>query len=53
MTSHDHQLMQTAANRIIEISPNGMIDRLMDFDDYLRSEEMKAQRRALYEGVAV
>ncbi|MEN0048563.1 MAG: ATP-binding cassette domain-containing protein [Bacteroidota bacterium] len=50
-TSHDHQLMQTAANRIIEISPNGIIDRLMSFDDYIRSEELKPQREALYEGV--
>jgi len=50
-TSHDHQLMQTAANRIIEISPNGIIDRLMSFDDYIRSEDLKPQREALYEGV--
>ncbi|MEM8525311.1 MAG: ATP-binding cassette domain-containing protein [Bacteroidota bacterium] len=50
-TSHDHQLMQTAANRIIEISPNGIIDRLMSFDEYIRSEELKPQREALYEGV--
>ncbi|MEM9887114.1 MAG: ATP-binding cassette domain-containing protein [Bacteroidota bacterium] len=52
-TTHDHQIMQTASNRILEISPNGMIDRLMEFDDYIRSEEMKAQREALYEGVLV
>ncbi|MEM0992973.1 MAG: ATP-binding cassette domain-containing protein [Bacteroidota bacterium] len=50
-TTHDHQIMQTASNRILEISPNGAIDRLMDFDDYIRSEEMKEQREALYEGV--
>ncbi|NJK84079.1 MAG: ABC-F family ATP-binding cassette domain-containing protein, partial [Saprospiraceae bacterium] len=52
-TSHDHELMQTVANRIIEISPLGMIDSLMVFDDYIRNEAMKAQREALYEGVLV
>ncbi len=52
-TSHDHQLMQTVANRVIEISPIGMIDSLLNFDDYIRSEDMKAQREALYEGVLV
>ncbi len=52
-TSHDHELMQTVANRVIEISPNGMIDRLMRFEDYIRNEELKAQREVLYEGVAV
>ena len=52
-TSHDHQLMNTIANRIIEITPNGIIDRLMNFDEYIRSEEIKKQREALYEGVLV
>ena len=47
-TTHDHQLIQTVANRIIEIGPKGMIDRLIEFDDYIRSEEIKAQRDALY-----
>lgn len=46
--SHDHQLMNSVGNRIIEIGPNGMVDRLMSFDDYIRSEELKAQRAALY-----
>lgn len=52
-TSHDHKLLQTVANRIIEITPNGIIDQLMSFDEYLRSEKIKAQREALYAGVAV
>jgi ATPase subunit of ABC transporter with duplicated ATPase domains len=52
-TSHDHQLMQTVANRIVEITPNGMIDRLMSFDDYLSNETVKEQREALYQGVAI
>lgn len=47
LTSHDHQLVQTVANRIIEITPNGMIDSLMDFNDYLKSDNIKAQRAEL------
>ncbi|MCB9273487.1 MAG: ATP-binding cassette domain-containing protein [Lewinellaceae bacterium] len=48
-TSHDHQLMQTVANRIIELTPNGIIDSLMSFEEFLASEEVKRQREALYE----
>jgi len=47
LTSHDHQLVQTVANRIIEITPNGMIDSLMDFNDYLKADNIKAQRAEL------
>ena len=43
-TSHDHQLTQTVANRIIEIKPNGLIDSLMSFEDYLKSERISEQR---------
>jgi len=52
-TSHDHELMQTVANRIIEISPNGVIDQLLSFDEYIQSEKVKEQRAALYDEVAV
>ena len=52
-TSHDHQLMQTVANRIIEITPNGAIDSLMTFEEFLVSEDVKRQREALYRGVLV
>lgn len=52
-TSHDHQFVQTVANRIIEITPNGMIDRISDLDSYLANEDIKAQREQLYEGVSV
>lgn len=52
-TTHDHQLIQTVANRIIEITPNGIIDSNMDFDDYIRSEKIKAQREALYSGTVL
>ncbi|MDX1941335.1 MAG: ATP-binding cassette domain-containing protein [Saprospiraceae bacterium] len=52
-SSHDHQLIQTVANRIIEISPNGIIDQLMSFEEYLASEKIKTQREALYAGALV
>ncbi|MDX2247321.1 MAG: ATP-binding cassette domain-containing protein [Bacteroidia bacterium] len=52
-TSHDHTLVQTIANRIIEITPNGIIDSLWSFEDYLASEKIKEQRDALYAGVGV
>ena len=47
-TSHDHQFVQTVANRIIEITPVGIIDKLMSYDDYLRDKDVKAQREAMY-----
>lgn len=48
MSSHDHEFIQTVCNRIIEIGPNGMIDKLMDYDDYISDERLKEQRAALY-----
>lgn len=50
-TSHDHKLTETVANRIIELTPYGIIDSLMGFDDYLRSEKIKEQREELYKEV--
>jgi len=47
-TTHDHQFMQTVANRIIEITPKGMIDKLMTYDEYLADERVKEQREELY-----
>ncbi len=47
-TTHDHQLIQTVANRIIEITPNGIIDSLLSFEEYLASEQIKQQREELY-----
>ena len=47
-TSHDHQFIQTIANRIIEITPNGIIDRSMSYDEYLESEEIKGLRDSMY-----
>lgn len=49
--SHDHQLAQTVANRVIEMAPNGYLDKLMAYDDYLTDERVKAQKAELY-GVA-
>ncbi|QJW89335.1 ATP-binding cassette domain-containing protein [Spirosoma taeanense] len=51
-TSHDHQFVQTIANRIIEITPAGILDKLMTYDEYLTDERVKAQRGELYEAVA-
>ncbi|WP_178021995.1 ATP-binding cassette domain-containing protein [uncultured Paenibacillus sp.] len=47
-TSHDHQFIQTIANRIIEITPNGVIDRVMTYDEYLESEEIQNLRKSMY-----
>jgi len=47
-TSHDHQFVQTIANRIIEITPNGIIDRMMSYDEYLESAEVRALREQMY-----
>lgn len=46
--SHDHEFVNTVANRIIEISPNGMLDKLMSYDDFLTDEKVKEQRAKLY-----
>jgi ATPase subunit of ABC transporter with duplicated ATPase domains len=47
-TTHDHQFMQTVANRIIEITPKGMIDKLMTYDEYLADPRVKEVREELY-----
>lgn len=47
-TSRDHELTQTVANRIIEITPNGIIDKLMSYDEYIESEVIREQRQSLY-----
>ena len=48
-TSHDHQFVQTIANRIIEITPNGIIDKQMTYDEYLESDEMAKKRQKEWE----
>ncbi len=47
-TSHDHEFVQTIANRIIEITPKGIIDRQMTYDEYLESEEITALRKEMW-----
>lgn len=47
-TSHDHELMQTVANRVIELTPKGIIDKAMTYDEYLASPAVKEQREKLY-----
>ncbi|MFI5152156.1 MAG: ABC-F family ATP-binding cassette domain-containing protein [Chitinophagales bacterium] len=49
LTSHDHTFLETVCNRVIEIGPNGMIDRLMSFDEYLQDERVKQLKHELYE----
>ena len=46
--SHDHECVATVANRIIEIGPKGVLDRMMQYDDYLADEALAVQREALY-----
>jgi ATPase subunit of ABC transporter with duplicated ATPase domains len=48
LTSHDHTFLETTANRIIELTPRGIIDRLMTFDEYLNDDRVKAMRAELY-----
>lgn len=47
-TSHDYELTNTVASRIIEIAPGGMIDRMTSFEDYIMREDVKAQRKELW-----
>ena len=52
MSSHDHEFIQSASNRIIELTPGGMIDKLMDYDDYIEDEGIKALKDKLYSASA-
>lgn len=47
-TSHDHELVNTVANRIIEITPNGIIDKMMPYDEYLKDEKIISLQEELY-----
>lgn len=47
-TSHDHQFVQTVANRIIEITPQGLIDKQVEYDEYLANEDIKQLREKMY-----
>lgn len=52
-TSHDHEFTQTVANRIIEIAPNGFIDSLKTYDEYITNEDIAKKREELYAGMLV
>jgi ATPase subunit of ABC transporter with duplicated ATPase domains len=52
-TSHDHEFTNTVANRIVEITPNGFIDKLMTYDEYIENERVAEQKEALYAGASV
>ena len=48
-SSHDHEFIQTIADRIIELTPNGCIDKLMDYDEYIHDDKIKELRAKMYE----
>lgn len=48
-TAHDHEFIQTIANRIIELTPNGVVDKLMEFDEYIESDDVQERLATMYE----
>ena len=48
LTTRDHELAQTVADRVLELTPSGLIDREMDFDEYLKDERVKTLRAEMY-----
>jgi len=48
MSSHDHEFIQTVCNRVIELTPNGIIDKLIDYDDYISDDRIKELRESMY-----
>ncbi len=47
-SSHDHEFIQTVANRIIELTPNGIIDKMMEYDDYISDDHIKEIKARMY-----
>ncbi len=47
-TSHDHRFIQTIANRIIELTPNGIFDKVITFDKFLQDKDMQADIEKMY-----
>ena len=47
-TTHDHEFAQTVANRVVELTPNGVIDRLTSFEEYMEDPKIKALRDKMY-----
>lgn len=48
-SSHDHEFIETVANRIIELTPNGIIDKMMEYDEYIVSDHIKEMKARMYE----
>ena len=48
MSSHDHEFIETVCNRVIELTPHGIIDKRMDYDEYIKSEKLQEQRDKMY-----
>lgn len=48
LSSHDHEFIETVCNRIIELTPNGIIDKMMDYDDYITDERVQVARQRMY-----
>ncbi len=48
MSSHDHEFIQTVCNRVIELTPNGIIDKRMDYDDYITDDSIKELKAKMY-----
>ena len=48
MSSHDHEFIETVCNRVIELTPHGIIDKRMDYDEYINSEKLQEQRDKMY-----
>jgi ATPase subunit of ABC transporter with duplicated ATPase domains len=47
-TTHDHQFAQSIANRVVELTPKGVIDRFMKFDEYMQDDKIKELRNKMY-----
>ena len=48
LTTHDHEFAQTVGNRVVELTPSGVIDRYMSFDQYMSDSKVKALREKMY-----
>jgi ATPase subunit of ABC transporter with duplicated ATPase domains len=48
LTTHDHEFAQTVGNRVVELTPKGIIDRYLTFDDYMTDPGVKALREKMY-----
>ena len=49
LASHDHEFISTVCNRVVDLTPDGVIDKYMDFEDYLTDDKIKANRESRYQ----